>query len=149
MPFRFRKRAHPERESFNPHHCTCPPKAREDSLPLSDAPTGSTVYICCLHGNRRLARRLGEMGFIPGTPVTVVRRAPFADPVEYKIRGYLISLRRAEAAMIRVKPVLQTDSITSDQPATTLDDQTPPASCRGHTELLDEPSPEPAVVDSH
>jgi len=45
------------------------------------------------------------MGFIPGTEVRVIRRAPLADPIEYQLRGYLVSLRREEAAMVFVQIV--------------------------------------------
>jgi ferrous iron transport protein A len=51
-----------------------------------------------------LRRRLLELGLVPGTPVTVVRRAPLGDPLEITLRGYALSLRRDEAALIMVRP---------------------------------------------
>jgi ferrous iron transport protein A len=51
-----------------------------------------------------LMLRLLEMGFVPGTPVTLVKRAPFGDPLEFQVRGCHVSLRAAEAAQIAVVP---------------------------------------------
>ncbi len=70
---------------------------------LSDVEPGEQVQICCLNGESRLIRRLSEMGFIPGTAIEVLRRAPFLDPIEFEIRGYLVSLRKQEADCVRVK----------------------------------------------
>ena len=46
--------------------------------------------------------RLMEMGMLPGTKVQVVRLAPLGDPMDLKVRGYHLSLRKAEAAQIRI-----------------------------------------------
>lgn len=48
--------------------------------------------------------RLREMGLLPGTTVTLVRVAPLGDPIEIKIRGYHLSLRKAEADHVLVEP---------------------------------------------
>ena len=48
---------------------------------------------------------LAALGFVRGTHVRVLRRAPFGDPVEYGLRGTRVSLRRSEAAHIRVRPM--------------------------------------------
>jgi len=48
--------------------------------------------------------RLLEMGFVPGTMVTLVKRAPFGDPLEFQVRGCHVSLRAAEAGCIRTVP---------------------------------------------
>ncbi len=71
-------------------------------IPLSNIPDGQTVKIYGILGRGRIARRLTEMGFTPGTTIEVIRRAPFSDPILLKIRGYYISLRSEEAAMIQV-----------------------------------------------
>lgn len=47
-------------------------------------------------------RRLLDLGFVPGTPVEMVRRAPLRDPVVYRVAGYEIALRRAQAECIRI-----------------------------------------------
>jgi ferrous iron transport protein A len=48
-------------------------------------------------------RRLLDLGFLPETPLRVLRRAPLGDPVVYELRGYRICLRRADAARVRVR----------------------------------------------
>jgi len=48
-------------------------------------------------------RRMAEMGLCPGTEVTMVRRAPLKDPIEFTVRGYNLSLRKAEAAAIIIE----------------------------------------------
>ncbi len=48
--------------------------------------------------------RLREMGILPGTAVTLVRRAPMGDPIEIKVRGYLLTLRKTEADHVLVEP---------------------------------------------
>lgn len=48
--------------------------------------------------------RLLEMGLLPGTPVEVVRLAPFGDPIDLKVRGFHLSLRKHEAALVTVEP---------------------------------------------
>ena len=115
---------------MNPHPCSCNAQGRVASFHLSDAANGSLVRICCMESRGRLARRLAEMGFVPGTEIKVLRRAPLSDPIEFQLRGYLISLRREEARLIRVKPVsFELDKVTlSAHPATAL------------------PTPEPVIV---
>ncbi len=49
--------------------------------------------------------RLREMGLITGTKVTLVRTAPLGDPLEIKVRGYNLTLRKTEAAHVLVEPV--------------------------------------------
>ncbi len=53
-------------------------------------------------GIGRLAARLMEMGMVPGATVNVLRKAPLGDPVQYRVRGAVISMRSAEAACISV-----------------------------------------------
>ena len=50
--------------------------------------------------DRRTGCRLMEMGLLPGTPIEMVRRAPLGDPLKIRLRGYLLSLRKAEASRI-------------------------------------------------
>jgi len=52
---------------------------------------------------RDLRLRLFELGLLPGTEVTVVRVAPLGDPIEIRLRGYALSLRRTEARAVRVR----------------------------------------------
>ncbi|MGB5547974.1 MAG: FeoA family protein [Polyangiales bacterium] len=71
---------------------------------LVDLPLGQHAKIVSIDCERRLSRRLMEMGLLPGTRVRLVRVAPFGDPVELRVRNYSLSLRRAEAAKIAVRP---------------------------------------------
>lgn len=65
---------------------------------------GQRARICTHPSARGVPPRLEELGFVPGTAVEVLRRAPFGDPVELEIRGYRICLRRAELASLCVVP---------------------------------------------
>ncbi|MEZ4450549.1 MAG: FeoA family protein [Nannocystaceae bacterium] len=71
---------------------------------LADVELGRTARVLAVGGVDGLRLRLLEMGFVPGTAVRVVKRAPFGDPLEFQLRGGHISLRAAEAARIEVEP---------------------------------------------
>ena len=64
---------------------------------------GGNVRVISVNGNSRVSRRLMEMGVIPGVNVTVVKAAPFGDPIEIRVRGYSLAMRRNEAAAIEVE----------------------------------------------
>jgi Fe2+ transport system protein FeoA len=72
-------------------------------VPLSQIEIGTTAIIDRVEAPPPIARRLGDLGFIPGTPVTPIRRAPLGDPGVYEIRGVQYCLRRSEAGTIRVR----------------------------------------------
>jgi Fe2+ transport system protein FeoA len=61
---------------------------------------GSPARVIGVSGDAIVRRRLLEMGLVPGTPVTVLRRAPFGDPIEVSAHGYLLSLRLDEARRV-------------------------------------------------
>ncbi len=63
---------------------------------------GASAVVRGVEGEDALAGRLRDLGFWPGTAVEVVRQALFGGPVEYRLRGYRIALRRNEAARIVV-----------------------------------------------
>lgn len=67
---------------------------------VADLAVGQQAEIASIDCERRLARRLMEMGLLPGTRVRVVRLAPLGDPIELRVRNYSLSVRRAEAAKI-------------------------------------------------
>ncbi|HRI10655.1 MAG TPA: FeoA family protein [Nannocystaceae bacterium] len=69
---------------------------------LADLAPGESARVVDVTGEDGLRLRLLEMGFVPGTLVKVVKRAPFGDPLELQLRGSHTSLRRAEAARIEV-----------------------------------------------
>jgi ferrous iron transport protein A len=63
---------------------------------------GSTASVADVLGNDAVALRLLEMGLTPGVAVRLVGRAPLGDPLELELRGYRLSIRRAEAARVTV-----------------------------------------------
>ncbi|GGW47004.1 iron transporter FeoA [Streptomyces lucensis JCM 4490] len=69
---------------------------------LADLVPGAraTVVEVVADGAPDTARRLGALGFAPGTVVEVVRRAPLRDPVVYRVKDYEVCLRRAQAACV-------------------------------------------------
>lgn len=71
-------------------------------IPLSQMQAGQTGTIEELAGQGNVCHRLLEMGITRGTTVEVVRFAPMGDPIDIKVRGYHLSLRRQEAEVIRV-----------------------------------------------
>jgi Fe2+ transport system protein FeoA len=66
---------------------------------------GQRGRIEALDGNDSLVQRLMEMGLLEGEEIEVVRFAPLGEPVEVRLGDYCLSLRRREAARIRVKPL--------------------------------------------
>lgn len=63
---------------------------------------GHGAEVAGVSGPGGIAVRLLEMGFVPGTRVELVKKAPLGDPLELRLRGYHLSLRRAEAAHVRI-----------------------------------------------
>lgn len=78
-------------------------KISSDSL--RDLPPGSSGRVQRVGCDRPIARRLMEMGLLPGTRVTVVRVAPLGDPVQLRVRDYSLSIRLAEAAQIKLADI--------------------------------------------
>jgi len=50
-------------------------------------------------------QRMLDMGFMPGTAISVIRNAPLMDPIDIKIKGYMLALRRLEAKAVEVSPL--------------------------------------------
>lgn len=69
---------------------------------LSDLQQGEAGIIVKIKGRGAFRKRITEMGFVKGKEVTVIKSAPLSDPIEYKIMGYNISLRRSESRLIEV-----------------------------------------------
>ena len=72
-------------------------------LSLADLEPGAEARVEAVESGTPFGRRLADLGFLPGTPVRVLRRAPLGDPVEYELRGTRLCLRRSEAQRIRVR----------------------------------------------
>ena len=74
---------------------------------LSDATIGETVKTARLEGEGALRRRLMDMGIIKGTKINVKKAAPLGDPIEVRVRGYELSLRKSEAESIVLEETLE------------------------------------------
>lgn len=70
---------------------------------LKQIPCGKTVKVTKLHGEGPVKRRIMDMGITKGVEVFVRKVAPLGDPVEVTVRGYELSLRKADAEMIEVE----------------------------------------------
>ena len=70
---------------------------------LREAKIGETVKVVKLHGEGAIKRRIMDMGITKGTEVYVLKVAPLGDPVEVTVRGYELSLRKADAEMIEIQ----------------------------------------------
>lgn len=77
------------------------PTARPTTTLASLAP-GETADVSRVDTARPIGQRLVDLGFVPGTRVRVIRRAPLGDPVTYEVRGSRLCLRRSEARQIEV-----------------------------------------------
>ncbi|MGW8316538.1 MAG: ferrous iron transport protein B, partial [Bacteroidales bacterium] len=71
-------------------------------MTLNDLHTGETATISGIRGQGAFRKRLTEMGFIRGKPITVLKAAPLLDPVEFRILESNVSLRRSEASLVEV-----------------------------------------------
>ena len=69
---------------------------------LKDAKIGSTVKVVKLHGEGAIKRRIMDMGMTKGVVIYVRKVAPLGDPIEVFVRGYELSLRKADAEMVEV-----------------------------------------------
>lgn len=69
---------------------------------LRDAKVGQTVQVVKLHGEGAVKRRIMDMGITKGAEIYVRKLAPLGDPVEITVRGYELSLRKADAEMIEI-----------------------------------------------
>lgn len=70
---------------------------------LRQAKVGDTVTVVKLHGEGAVKRRIMDMGLTKGVEVHIRKVAPLGDPIEVTVRGYELSIRKADADMIEVK----------------------------------------------
>jgi ferrous iron transport protein A len=69
---------------------------------LKESKVGDTVRVVKLHGEGAVKRRLMDMGLTKGVDVQIRKVAPLGDPIEVTVRGYELSIRKADAEMIEV-----------------------------------------------
>ncbi len=72
------------------------------TVSLDELRAGTPARVLAVGGEGAVARRLMEMGVVPGAPVRVVKAAPLGDPLEVRVRNYHLALRRSEAQTITV-----------------------------------------------
>ena len=72
-------------------------------MKLGEAAIGSTVKVVTIDGDGAYKRRIMDMGLTKGTSLYIRKVAPLGDPVEITVRGYELSLRKADAEMIAVE----------------------------------------------
>ena len=102
-----------------PHHRTTPPAgtggAPSSAHPsLSDLRLGTSCRVVGLQEDTAddpIAKRLSNLGFVPGRTVTPLRRAPLGDPVVYRVADYELCLRRHEAHMVHVEVLTEADVV--------------------------------------
>ena len=75
-----------------------------EAIPLLALAVGRMARIAEPTPGAEIPRRLADLGFVPGTELSIVRRAPFGDPLELEIRGYRLCLRAEQLAGLRVVP---------------------------------------------
>ncbi|WP_247950622.1 FeoA family protein [Streptococcus constellatus] len=79
-----------------------PKGSSKSSLPLSELAIGDSAYIEAIHADGALKRRLMDMGLTKNINVQLQKVAPLGDPLEIKLRGYDLTLRKSEASLISV-----------------------------------------------
>ncbi len=72
---------------------------------LKESKVGDTVRVVKLHGEGAVKRRVMDMGLTKGVEVQLRKVAPLGDPIEVTVRGYELSIRKADAEMIEVESV--------------------------------------------
>ena len=70
---------------------------------LKESKVGDTVRVVKLHGEGAVKRRIMDMGLTKGVDVQIRKMAPLGDPIEVTVRGYELSIRKADAEMIEVE----------------------------------------------
>ncbi|MBQ2184669.1 MAG: FeoA domain-containing protein [Lachnospiraceae bacterium] len=70
---------------------------------LKDAKVKDTVKVVKLHGEGAIKRRIMDMGITKGTEIYIRKVAPLGDPVEVTVRGYELSIRKADAQMVEIE----------------------------------------------
>ncbi len=75
----------------------------EAAMTLDQLAKGQKAFVKKLRTTGALRRRLMDMGFTSGEEIEMVRTSPFGDPIEYRLRGYALTLRKSESEMIEVE----------------------------------------------
>lgn len=73
------------------------------TLSLAELPEGKSGKIRDIDSQSPTSQRLLDLGFVPGTTIRALKKAPFGDPTTYEIRGYQVGLRRTESELIDIE----------------------------------------------
>jgi len=76
---------------------------RKQCRMLGDCKPGQRAKIRCHHAKGAIRQRLLDLGFVPGTEIDMVRSAPLGDPIQCKVSGYNVTLRKSEAELIELE----------------------------------------------
>lgn len=74
-----------------------------ENITLDKLYPGQTAIITKINGHGAIRRRLMEMGIIPDAVIKMIRHAPLGDPLEFKLKGCLLSLRKEEAEIVEIE----------------------------------------------
>ena len=78
---------------------------KKENLRLNQVRVGRTVRVVRVHGEGALRQRILDMGLTKNAEVKILKMAPFGDPIEMTVRGFELSLRKAEAACVEVESI--------------------------------------------
>ena len=78
-------------------------------MSLQDLKVGETGQVMTVGGEKALRRRLLDMGITPGTVIKMKKAAPMGDPIEFILRGYVLSLRLEDAKKIEIEKLENTN----------------------------------------
>ncbi len=71
-------------------------------MTLANLEIGAVAKVKNVAGDSAISKRLMEMGIVPGIAIKVIKTAPFGDPIEIRVRGYNLAMRRNEAEAIEI-----------------------------------------------
>jgi len=108
-------------------------------MTLYELEQGEKGIVTKVRGRGAFRKRITEMGFVKGKVITVVKKAPLRDPVEYNIMGYAVSLRQSEAQLVEVTTAYETADaeIQNGDYSGTIDENLLKTSARGKGKVID------------
>ena len=74
-------------------------------MTLAEVPIGRDVRVLNVNGTGRIAKRLMEMGVVPGVSMKIIKAAPFGDPIQLRLLGYNLAVRKNEAENVEVEEI--------------------------------------------
>lgn len=74
----------------------------QSKMNLNNLPIGVSATVVAVNGNNAITKRLMEMGVVPGVSLRMIKSAPFGDPLEIRLLGYHLAVRKSEAETIEV-----------------------------------------------